>query len=486
MTQSLWTDEWAQLPVLAAAGLALLVGLLGGALIALARHRRHGEVLLALKTRLAVAEDQAGRLPRLEQELARKSERLGLLQAECAELKARLEHERAQTEEKLAVLRNAEAQLFAHFDSLAQRILDEKTRKFTEHNRTQLDGLLTPFREQLADFRRKVDELHLHDAKDRASLRQEIEHLRQQTQRINQEAVNLTRALKGDKKLQGNWGEMVLERVLEQSGLRRNIDYRLQSSFRDGEQRLFRPDVVVHLPEGRDIVIDAKVSLVAYERSCTLEDGPEREAALRDHVQAVRNHIKSLARKDYAALMGLRTVDFILLFMPIEAAFLLAFQQDEQLFSEALAHHVVVVTPSTLLATLRTVENIWRYERRNENAKLIADKAAAIYDKLRGFVEDLEKLGVQLQGAQRTYDEAMGKLTRGRGNLVQQAHSFAALGVRIGKPLPKGILEQADLETDPVEVPPEGEGMRPAAHDAPQRNTPPGAAPRRAAPTSEP
>jgi DNA recombination protein RmuC len=426
----------------------LLLGGLVGWLLGLNRQRRHTEVLHGLQTQLAVATEKAARIPALEEELALKAHRVEALQSQCADLKARLESERENTEEKLDLLRNAEAQLFAQFDSLAQRILDEKTHKFTEQNQLQLDRLLGPFREQLGDFRKKVDDMHLHDAKDRASLKQEIESLRRETQRINQEAVNLTRALKGDKKLQGNWGELILEKVLEQSGLRKGIEYETQGSFRDGDQRLFRPDVIVRLPEDRDIVIDSKVSLVAYERCCGLEDGPERDAALREHVQAVRNHIRTLAGKDYAGLSGLRSLDFILLFMPIEAAFMQAFQHDDQLFAEAFGSRIVVVTPTTLLATLRTIENLWRYERRNENAKLIADRAGAIYDKLRGFVEDMEKLGVQLNGAQRSYEDAMNKLARGRGNLVGQAERFVELGVKVNKRLPKSILERAELGLD--------------------------------------
>lgn len=446
MNPTLWAAELARPPILLSLGAALLSGLLLGWLLSRLRQRRHSETLHGLQTELAVAEEKAGRIPVLEEESSRKSARIETLQARCASLEARLESERESTEEKLGLLRDAEARLFAQFDSLAQRILDEKTRKFTEQNRTQLDGLLGPFREQLGDFRKKVDEMHVHDAKDRASLKQEIESLRQQTQRINEEAVNLTRALKGDKKLQGNWGELILEKVLEQSGLRKGVEYETQGSFRDGDQRLFRPDVIVRLPEGRDIVIDSKVSLVAYERCCGLDDGPERDAALREHVQAVRNHIKGLAQKDYSGLAGLRSLDFILLFMPIEAAFMLAFQHDEGLFSDAFGHRIVVVTPTTLLATLRTIENLWRYERRNENAKLIADRAGAIYDKLRGFVEDLEKLGVQLNGAQRTYEDAMNKLVRGRGNLVGQAERFVELGVKVNKRLPKSVLERAERD----------------------------------------
>lgn len=474
MDKTYWMADIGNVSPFSALAVGMLLGLAVGWFSASLRHRGHHPALCrrsaeeqaekiaeltkelvdrqdrvyALRTALAVAEEKVERIPLLESKLAEKNQKLDAARTECAELRARLESEEKNTEEKLALLRNAEVQLFAQFENLAQKILEEKTQKFTEQNKNQLDGVLNPFREQLGDFRKKVDEIHLHDAKDRASLRQEIENLRLQTQRINQEAVNLTRALKGDKKLQGAWGELILERVLEQSGLRKGIEYETQGGYRDGDNRLFRPDVIVHLPEGKDIIIDSKVSLVAYDRCCSLDEGPEREFALREHVQAVRNHIKTLAQKDYSSLNGLRSLDFILLFMPIESAFMLAFQQDDKLFSDAFASNIVVVTPTTLLATLRTIENIWRYERRNENAKAIADRAGSIYDKLRGFVEDFEKLGAQLGSAHKTYEDAMNKLTRGRGNLIRQAESFVELGAKVNKRLPKSILDRIDLDAE--------------------------------------
>jgi DNA recombination protein RmuC len=265
---------------------------------------------------------------------------------------------------------------------------------------------------------------------------------------MNQEALNLTRALKGDKKSQGNWGEMILETVLEKSGLRKGIEYETQGAFRDENNALFKPDVIVRLPEDKDIIIDSKVSLLAYERHCSTQDDAERIAALKQHTEAVRTHIKSLSSKDYSGLKGLRSLDFVLLFMPIEAAFIAAFQADERLFTDAFEHKIIVVTPTTLLATLRTIENIWRYERQNENARAIADKAGIVYDKIRGFVEDLDKLGKQLSTVHMTYDGVMNKLTQGHGNLIRQASSFVDLGVKVKKTIPKSMTERAGIETD--------------------------------------
>ena len=442
---ALLTDAMRFMPLLIASALAVLLGLSLGLVLAAWRNQKQ---VYGLKTALAVANEKIGRIPGLETQLQNKTSLLESLRNEHTALQTRLQEERRSMEEKLGLLRNAEVQLIAQFENLAGRILEEKTQKFTEQNKTQLDGLLAPFRDQLGDFRKKVDDMHIDEVKDRASLRQEIHSLRQQTQQINQEAINLTRALKGDKKVQGAWGEMILERVLEQSGLRKGIEYETQGGFRDADKRLFKPDVIIHLPEGKDIVIDSKVSLVAYERYAALDDGAEREVALGEHVQAVRNHVRSLGQKDYANLNGLRSLDFILMFMPIEAAFLLAFQHDEKLFNGAFANQIVIVTPTTLLATLRTIENIWRYERQNENAKAIAEKASTVYDKLRGFLEDLERLGNQLGAVHKTYDDAMNKLTRGRGNLIRQAESFVELGVKASKSLPRTFLEQADLDAD--------------------------------------
>ena len=442
---ALLTDAMRFMPLLIASALAVLLGLSLGLVLAAWRNQKQ---VYGLKTALAVANEKIGRIPGLETQLQNKTSLLESLRNEHTALQTRLQEERRSMEEKLGLLRNAEVQLIAQFENLAGRILEEKTQKFTEQNKTQLDGLLAPFRDQLGDFRKKVDDMHIDEVKDRASLRQEIHSLRQQTQQINQEAINLTRALKGDKKVQGAWGEMILERVLEQSGLRKGIEYETQGGFRDADKRLFKPDVIIHLPERKDIVIDSKVSLVAYERYAALDDGAEREVALGEHVQAVRNHVRSLGQKDYANLNGLRSLDFILMFMPIEAAFLLAFQHDEKLFNDAFANQIVIVTPTTLLATLRTIENIWRYERQNENAKAIAEKASTVYDKLRGFLEDLERLGNQLGAVHKTYDDAMNKLTRGRGNLIRQAESFVELGVKASKSLPRTFLEQADLDAD--------------------------------------
>ena len=397
---------------------------------------------------LAVATEKLAQFKNNDAEFKQLQQRYQESNTKNVELQARMAEQLKSAEEKLSLLKDAEIRLINQFEQLAGKIFDERNRQFTEHNKTSLDHIVKPLREQLGEFKQRIETVYDNENKDRISLREEIVSLRRDTAQMNQEALNLTRALKGDKKTQGNWGEMILETVLEKSGLRKGIEYETQGAFRDESNKLFKPDVIVRLPEDKDIIIDSKVSLVAYERYCSTDDDEERVAALKQHTEAVRTHIKSLSDKDYSGLKGLRSLDFVLLFMPIEAAFIAAFQADERLFSDAFEHKIIVVTPTTLLATLRTIENIWRYERQNENARAIADKAGIVYDKIRGFVEELDKLGKQLGTAHTTYDGVMNKLTRGHGNLIRQASSFVDLGVKVKKALPKSIAEQAGIETD--------------------------------------
>lgn len=393
------------------------------------------------------------RLQQLESErsaLQHKSDQLAQelhdMRGKLRESQAVMEKEQRAANEKLELLERNRDALKQEFENLANKIFDQKNERFSQQTRSSLDTLLNPFRDQLQDFRKRVEDVYTTETKDRQALRTEIKSLQELNRQITEEAANLTKALKGDKKIQGNWGELILERVLERSGLRKGIEYETQGSYRDSDGNLLRPDVVVHLPDSRNLIVDSKVSLVAYQQWVTEEDEVLRADALKAHVEAVRSHIRSLSEKDYSQLNGLHSPDFVLLFMPIEPAFVAAFQQDENLFAEAFERKIIVVTPTTLLATLRTIENIWRYERQSQNARRIADRAGAVYDKLRVFVEAMEKLGSQLQTAQGTYDGAMNTLTRGRGNLVSQANRFVELGVRVKKELPKSILDQAEVD----------------------------------------
>jgi DNA recombination protein RmuC len=431
-------------PALIVAFISLLIGALLMRLLTI----KDKSTMAKLSTDLAVLEEKLKQFQNQEVELQQLQQLYIETKTKNVELQTRMNEQMKNAAEKLALLQDAEARLNTQFENLAGKIFDERSKQFTEHNKTSLDHIVTPLRMQLGEFKQRIETVYDNENKDRISLREEIISLRRDTAQMNQDALNLTRALKGDKKTQGNWGEMILETVLEKSGLRKGIEYETQSAFRDEDNKLFKPDVIVRLPEDKDVIIDSKVSLLAYERHCSTEDDQERIAALKQHTEAVRIHIKSLSIKDYSGLKGLRSLDFVLLFMPIEAAFIAAFQADERLFTDAFEHKIIVVTPTTLLATLRTIENIWRYERQNENARAIADKAGIIYDKIRGFVEDLDKLGKQLSTVHATYDGVMNKLTQGHGNLIRQASSFVDLGVKVKKTLPKSITEQAGIETD--------------------------------------
>src|SRR5690554_6728004 len=417
--------------------------------------------LAALESELAAKQDRVAQLVnesgQYQQRAETLSEQLGQLKVELREQQVTLDKERRNASEKLELLERNRDALKQEFENLANRIFDQKSERFSQQSKTSLDSLLNPFRDQLQDFRKRVEDVYTTETRDRQALRSEIKSLQELNRQITEEAVNLTRALKGDKKVQGNWGELILERVLERSGLRKGVEYETQGSYRDDDNQLLRPDVIVHLPDQRNLVIDSKVSLVAYQQWVVAEEDSAREEALKQHVEAVRNHIRTLSEKDYSQLNGLHSPDFVFLFMPIEPAFVAAFQQDENLFAEAFERKIIVVTPTTLLATLRTIENIWRYERQSQNARRIADRASAVYDKLRVFVEAMERLGSQLHTAQGTYDNAMNTLTRGRGNLISQANRFVELGVRVKKELPKSITEQAEVDADDPYEPDEPE-----------------------------
>jgi DNA recombination protein RmuC len=424
------------------------LGILLGALLMFFFGNKTRVLAQQLSTELAVAEAKLKQLENSEQVCKTLQQQLVDAKTKTIELQTRIQEQSKNAAEKLALLQNAETRLNTQFENLAGKIFTERSKQFTEQNKTSLEHIVTPLREQLGEFKQRIETVYDNENKDRISLREEIISLRRDTAKMNQEALNLTKALKGDKKTQGNWGEMILEKVLEKSGLRKGIEYEIQGAYRDEDNRVFKPDVIVRLPEQKDVIIDSKVSLIAYEIYSSTEDDQERSLALKQHTTAVREHIKGLSDKNYSGLKGIRSLDFVLLFMPIESAFIAAFQSDESLFSDAFEHKIIVVTPTTLLATLRTIENIWRYERQNENARAIADKAGIVYDKIRGFVDELDKLGKQLSTVNNTYDSVMNKLTQGNGNLIRQASSFVDLGVKVKKTFPKHISDQAGLGSD--------------------------------------
>ncbi|MDQ2920326.1 MAG: DNA recombination protein RmuC, partial [Acidobacteriota bacterium] len=345
--------------------------------------------------------------------------------------------------EKLELMVHAREELTAQFKSLANDILDDKSRKFTEQNKSNIETLLRPLGEKIRDFEKKVEETYNTESKQRFSLETEIKKLRDLNTQISQDAINLTNALKGQTKTQGAWGEVILERVLEMSGLVKGREYQIQVTLTSEEGRRSCPDVIVYLPENRHLVIDSKVNLVAYERYCTLEDGPERDAELKKNISAFRKHIGELDLRRYQDHYKLNSLDFVLMFVPIEGAFMIAVQNDSTLFDRAFERNLVIVSPSTLLATMRTISNLWRQEDQNRNALKIAKQAGRLYDKFAGFVGDLEEIGSKLYAAQTSYDSAHNKLVSGRGNIVSRIENIRELGARVTKKLPQDLLDDA-------------------------------------------
>lgn len=349
-------------------------------------------------------------------------------------------------DEKLSLLLKAREELTAQFKDLANSILETNTQTFTEQNRANLDALLTPLGTKIIEFEKRVAETYDKESKERFSLENEVRNLRQLNTQISQDAVNLTNALKGQTKTQGTWGEVILERVLESSGLMKGREYEVQVCETDEEGRRLQPDVIVHLPEDRHLIVDSKVNLRAYEQYCTMEHGPDQEEVGKRHVQAVKRHIGQLSTKEYQDRFQLNSVDFVLMFVPIEPAYTLAVGLDSTIFDEALQKRVVIVTPSTLHAMLRTIALIWRQENQSKNALEIAQKSGALYDKFVGFVRDLEEIGDRLNAAQRSYDDAHKKLCSGQGNLVRRAEKIRELGAKVRKKLPQSLLTDGNVE----------------------------------------
>jgi len=375
-------------------------------------------------------------------QLEEKTHDLAAYQAKQAALEARLEESGKAFAEKEALFRESSESLKQEFELLANRIFERQGKAHQE----KLSTVLSPFKDQITDFRKRVEQVYHTESKDRASLLTEVKNLQQASEKINQEAENLTKALKGDSKLQGNWGELVLERVLEESGLRAGYEYFLQETRRSQSGDLKRPDVLIRLPEDKDVVIDAKVSLTAYEQALSTDDPAQRQTYLKQHLASLRAHVKRLSDQEYAHLEDVRSLDFVLMFVPIESAFTLAVEEDHKLFTDAFEKRIVIVSPTTLMMTLRIIHNVWRAEKQNHNAQEIARRAGALYDKLRGLVEDMERLGAQLNTVEKTYQAAVGKISSGKGNLVRQVEQFRELGAHVKKPLPKAVIEAAEAE----------------------------------------
>lgn len=358
-------------------------------------------------------------------------------------LEAALDSERKQGLGRIESLNEAKEALTSQFKNLANEILEDKSKRFTEQNVANLDALLKPLQTKLSEFKEQVNASYGNEARERFALKSEIERLANLNLRMSDETRSLTQALKGDSKVQGNWGELVLESILESSGLRKGEEYLVQNSHTQTDGSRLQPDVVVKLPEGRSLVVDSKVSITAYSRHAEASDPVIAAQELAAHIQSLRQHIQGLSSKNYSSLYGIGSVDFVLMFVPIEPAFLLALKTAPNLYQEALAKNIVLVCPSTLMATLRTVAHLWRQDSQNRNALEIAKQCGTLYDKFVGFVDDLEKLGQRLDQAQTSYHDAFNKLKSGKGNLIRTAEKVRELGVKPSKNLSAPLIESS-------------------------------------------
>ncbi len=434
----------------------IVISAIAGALLAwLVVKARYGQELATRGERLRLLElNQDGM--RLELVQAQRThqqlhEQLATLGRELATATTRLEEERRQAEEKLSLLREmsetSRKALTDEFKNLANSIFEDKSKRFTEQNLEGLGQILTPFRERLTEFKTRVEEMHHQDAQQQASLKTELTQLKELNRQMTEEAHSLATALKGQSKMQGNWGELVLENVLARSGLQADRDYRREVSFTTESGRQ-RPDVIVYLPQQKHLIIDAKVSLNAYTRYVNADDELDRKAALREHVQAVSDRITELADRRYFELGELNSPDMVFMFIPIESAFVEAMRADEQLFQKALERNVLVATPTTLLTSLNIVRQLWRFEHQNAHSAELADSASQLYQKFLGFISSMEDLGRKLDSAKASYTTAYSQLYSGRGNLIKRAKDFERLGVAVQKELPQELVDKAELELD--------------------------------------
>jgi DNA recombination protein RmuC len=334
------------------------------------------------------------------------------------------------------------------FENLANKILEEKTVKFTEQNKENLKNILSPLQEKIQHFEKKVEDTHKESIDYHAALRQQIVGLKEMNEQMSKETLNLTKALKGDSKMQGNWGELILERVLEKSGLEKGREYEVQQSFLTDEGSRVFPDVVINLPDGKKMIVDSKVSLTAYERYANAEDEAQKALFLKDHINSIKRHVEQLSDKNYHDLYHMASPDFVLLFIPIESAFAIALNDDNSLYNKAFERNIIIVTPTTLLATLRTIDSMWTNQKQQENALEIARQAGALYDKFEGFVTDLIKIGKKMEEAKVEYTNAMTKLVDGKGNLIGSVERLKKMGAKAKKSLPESIIKRAEEDSN--------------------------------------
>ncbi len=402
-----------------------------------------------LRTQLQAQQQQL-----MESKQALEAERAKYLEAvqKLQRSEALLEAQARQAEEKIELLQQAQQTLKAEFQNLANAIMEEKSQKFTQQNKDNLENLMNPLREQLKEFRKKVEDTYDKESRDRLSLFEQIKQLHTLNTQLSEDAHNLTKALKGDSQVQGSWGELVLETILEQSGLEKGREYETQSSFTnssgDGERQRYRPDVLIRLPENKSIIVDSKVSLTAYEQYCSSDDAAVQQKALNEHLDSVKSHVKKLSETGYEKIESVNTLDFVVMFMPIEAAFLLAMQADGNLHRSAMEKNIFIVSPSNLLVMLRTIHHIWRTEKQNQNARDIALQAGKMHDKFVGFVADMESIGQRIKQVEGAWNDGMNKLKDGRGNLIGQTEKLKRMGAKASKALPEHLVETDEDEQE--------------------------------------
>jgi len=362
-----------------------------------------------------------------------------ILNTKNRELEVKFSEQNKQNVEKIKMMENHRGELKEEFSQLASKIFEGNSKEFSKLSHESLSSLMKPMESQIHEFKQQISIFYNDESKDRAMLKQEIISLKELNQQISQDAINLTNALKGEKKQQGIWGEMILEKVLESSGLRKGVEYTREVALKNKEGKRYRPDVVVHLPDKRDLIVDAKTSLVAYEKFINASDSDPKEVYLKKHTQALRNHIKSLADKNYEQLLGINSLDFIFMFIPIEGALTLALEHDTNLYDDAFKKQILLVGPTTLLIAMRAIENVWKYEKQNQNAKEIATRAGALYDKFVNFSDDMVKISRQFDTLQGNFESAKKRLSEGKGNLVRQVEQLKEMGAKTNKKIPQEI-----------------------------------------------
>jgi DNA recombination protein RmuC len=414
----------------------------------LEREQQLHNTIDSLEQKATKAQDDIAEIRSLSEldkmELRNEKEMLG---NQITRYQADLENLQQKNTEQKEEVEKLQEKFTKEFENLANKILDEKSLKFTEQNRENIKNILSPLQEKIQLFEKKVEDSQKESVGMHSALKEQLAFLQIQNSKITQEAKNLTKALKGDSKMQGNWGELVLERVLEKSGLEKDREYSVQQSFTREDGSRVLPDVIINLPDGKKMIVDSKVSLTDYERYVNAED-EFKEKFLKEHINSLRRHVDQLSAKKYEDLYEMESPDFVLLFIPIEPAFAVAINNDNSLYNKAFEQNIIIVTPSTLLATLRTIDSMWNNEKQQRNAIEIARQAGALYDKFEGFVGDLTKVGKKMDEAKIEYRNAMGKLVDGRGNIVSSIEKLKIMGAKTKKSIPENLLKRADEDID--------------------------------------